>query len=57
MSKIFTELSIVLVSFRSRKKIKQIISKIDKKFKIFVVENSNDKDLENKINKRKNIFF
>ena len=57
MSKIFTELSIVLVSFRSRKKIKQIISKIDKKFKIFVVENSYDKDLENKINKRKNIFF
>ena len=41
------ELTIILVSFKSRKSITKIISKINKNLNIIIVENSNDKCIKN----------
>ena len=57
MNKIFSQLSIVIVSFKSSEKLIKLISNLDKKFKIIIVENSQDKKLKKKLSNRKNIFF
>ena len=48
MNKIFSQLSIVIVSFKSSEKLIKLISNLDKKFKIIIVENSQDKKLKKK---------
>ena len=55
MSTMKDELTIILVSFKSRKSLTKIISKIKNKLNIIVVENSNDKYIKNKFLKNKNI--
>ena len=57
MNKIFSQLSIVIVSFKSSEKLIKLISNLDKKFKIIIVENSQDKKLKKKLPNRKNLFF
>ena len=58
MSKFFSQLTLVIVSYNSSQKVIRLISKLNKKFKIIIVENSNDKKLEKKIlKKNKNIKF
>ncbi len=49
------ELTIILVSFKSRKSITKIISKINKNLNIIIVENSNDKFIKNKFLKNRKI--
>ena len=51
MNKIFSQLSIVTVSFKSSKRLIKLISNLDKKFKIIIVENSQDKKLKKKTTK------
>ena len=57
MNKIFSQLSIVIVSFKSSVKLIKLISNLDKKFKIIIVENSQDKKLKKKLSNRKNLFY
>ena len=57
MNKIFSQLSIVTVSFKSSKRLIKLISNLDKKFKIIIVENSQDKKLKKKLSNRKNLIF
>ena len=57
MNKLKSDLSIVLVSFKSKEKVTKIITKLKKNYKIIVVENSNDKSLEKKFCKSKNVCF
>ena len=57
MSKLKSDLSIILVSFKSKEKVTKILTKLKKQCKIIVVENSNDKSLEKKFYKSKNISF
>ena len=54
MKSIFNEITIVLISYRSKKKIVRFIKKLDKKFKILIIENSEDRNLHIFL-KRKNI--
>ena len=57
MNKIFSQLSIVTVSFKSSERLIKLISNLDKKFKIIIVENSQDKKLKKKLSNRKNLFY
>ena len=57
MNKLKSDLSIVLVSFKSKEKVTKIITKLKKNYKIIVVENSNDKSLGKKFYKSKNVCF
>ena len=57
MNKIFSQLSIVIVSFKSSEKLIKLISNLDKKFKIIVVENSQDKKLKKNYQIEKIFFF
>ena len=52
--KIFNELEILTITYKSHKIIEKSLSKINKKFKITVVENSSDKKFKNKIENFKN---
>ena len=57
MNKFKSDLTIILVSFKSKEKIVKLLTKLNKNHKIIVVENSNDKSLEKKFFKSKNISF
>ena len=52
--KIFNELEILTITFKSNNIIEKCLSKIDKKFKITIVENSADKKFKKKIEQNKN---
>ena len=52
--KIFNELEILTITYKSHKIIEKSLAKINKKFKITVVENSSDKKFKNKIESFKN---
>lgn len=53
--KIYKDITIVLVSFKSKNKIKSFVKKITKYFKIIIVENSLDYELKDFFKKNKNI--
>ena len=56
MNNSYKEVTIVVVSHKSKKKVLNLIKNISNNFKIIIVENSNDKSIENKISDiRKNI--
>ena len=52
--KIFNELEILTITYKSNEIIEKSLSKINKKFKITVVENSADKRFKKKIENYKN---
>jgi len=52
MNKKFTDLTVILVSFKSDEQITRLVSKIDKRIKIIIVENSLNKDFKNFIEKK-----
>ena len=52
--KIFNELEILTITYKSNEIIEKSLSKINKKFKITVVENSADKQFKKKIESYKN---
>ncbi len=54
MNKIYQELEILTITYKSDHIIEQCLSKIDDNFKITVVENSNNNYLKEKLEKRKN---
>ena len=47
--KIFNELEILTITYKSNELIEKCLSKINKKFKITVVENSADKQFKKKL--------
>jgi len=47
--RIHEDITIVLISFKSRDKIKQFIKNISKKFRIIIIENSCDYELKDEI--------
>mgnify|MGYP005995387397 FL=1 len=55
--KIYQDITIVLISYRSKDKIKNFIKKISKKFKIIIIENSQDTELKNEIRMYENIYI
>tara|TARA_B100001123_G_C15253761_1_gene1003812 strand:+ start:56 stop:904 length:849 start_codon:yes stop_codon:yes gene_type:complete len=57
MKTLKSNLTIIVVSFKSRKKIIEIVSKIKNKINIMIVDNSNDKLIKKKLYKYKNISF
>ena len=52
MNKNFNDLTILLVSFKSDEQILRLISKLDTKIKIIIVENSLNKTFKNFIGKK-----
>ena len=52
MNKKFSDLTLILVSFKSDEQIIRLISKFDKRIKIIIVENSLNKDFKNIIEKK-----
>ena len=54
MNKIYQEIEILTITYKSDHIIEQCLSKIDDNFKITVVENSNNNYLKEKLEKRKN---
>ena len=48
----YNDLTVIITSFKSEKKIIPCLESINSKLKVIVVENSNDKDLANKIEKK-----
>jgi len=54
MNKIYQELEILTITYKSDHIIEKCLSNIDNKFKITVVENSNNTDFKKKIEQRKN---
>lgn len=53
--KIHEDITIVLISFKSRNKIKKFIKNISKKYKIIIIENSYDYELKNEIKSADNV--
>lgn len=53
--KIFEEVTLIFISFRSKKKIENIINKISEKLKIIIIDNSLDYELKKKIENFQNI--
>ena len=53
--KIYEDITIVLISFKSRDKIKKFIKNISKKIRIIIIENSYDYELKNEIKSANNI--
>ena len=49
MNDSYKEVTVVVVSHKSKKKVLDLIKNISNKFKIIIVENSHDKSIENKI--------
>ena len=45
----FNQMTIIMVSYNSSEKIMRILNNINKKFKVIVIENSQDKKLKKKI--------
>ncbi len=54
MNKIYQEIEILTITYKSDHIIEKCLSNIDQNFKITVVENSNNKEFQRKIEKRKN---
>ena len=54
MNKIYQEIEILTITFKSDHIIEECLSNIDENFKVTVVENSNNKNFKNKIEKIKN---
>ncbi len=54
MNKIYQELEILTITYKSDHIIEKCLSNIDENFRITVVENSNNQDFKEKIEKRKN---
>ena len=54
MNKIYQEIEILTITFKSDHIIEDCLSNIDENFKVVVVENSDNKNFKNKIEKRKN---
>jgi N-acetylglucosaminyl-diphospho-decaprenol L-rhamnosyltransferase len=56
---LFKNISIIIVSYKSKNKVLKLIKKISSKFKIVIIENSEDKSLKEKVKLLKNtkIFF
>lgn len=52
---IYQDITIVLISYKSKDKIKNFVKKISKKFEIIIVENSQDSELKNEIQMYDNI--
>lgn len=57
MNKKLSQLTIVLVSYKSKEKIVKLISLLKNKIKIIVVENSNDRSIYRELKNKKNIKF
>ena len=56
MNNSYKEVTIVVVSHRSKKKVLTLVKEISNNFNIIIVENSNDKSIENEVtNIHKNI--
>ena len=53
MNKIYQEIEILTITFKSDHIIEDCLSNIDENFKVVVVENSDNKNFKNKIEKRK----
>jgi N-acetylglucosaminyl-diphospho-decaprenol L-rhamnosyltransferase len=53
--KIYQDITIVLISYKSKDKIKNFIKNISKKLKIIIIENSQDSKLKNEIRMYENI--
>ncbi len=51
----FGDLTVLLISYYSTKDIKRLIKKINKKIKIIVIDNANEKNFDKKIGKFKNL--
>ena len=51
----YRDVTIVLISYKSEKKVLNFLKKISSKYKIIIIENSKDKNLKFKIKKKKNI--
>ena len=49
MNDSYKEVTVVLISHKSKKKVLELIKDISNNFKIIIVENSNDRSIENKI--------
>ena len=49
MNDSYKEVTVVVISHKSKKKVLNLIKNISNNFKIIIVENSNDKSIENKI--------
>ena len=49
MNNSYKEVTVVVVSHKSKKKVLNLIKNISNNFKIIIVENSNDKSIKNKI--------
>ena len=58
MNKIYQEIEILTITYKSDHIIEKCLSKIDENFKVVVVENSDNQDFKNKIEKEKiqNVF-
>ena len=54
MDKIYQEIEILTITYKSDHIIEKCLSKIDENFRVIVVENSDNHDFKNKIEKRKN---
>ena len=54
MSDIFEEVELLTITYKSTHIIDQCLSKINQKFKLTIVENSDDKEFKKKIEKRIN---
>ena len=54
---IYQDITIVLISYKSKDKIKNFVKKISKKFEIIIVENSQDSELKNEIQMYDNIKY
>ena len=54
MNKIFNDIEILTVTYKSEHIIDKCLSNIDEKFKITLVENSNNSDFKKRIEQRKN---
>ena len=49
----YRDVTIVLISYKSEKKILNFVKKISNKYKILIIENSKDNNLKFKIKKKK----
>jgi len=46
---LFKNISIIIVSYKSKNKVLKLIKKISSKFKIVIIENSEDRSLKEKV--------
>jgi len=53
----YNDVTIIVISFKSKKNVQNLLSLIENKFKIIIVENSNDLSLKNYYKEKSNIIF